>query len=54
MSFQLSKCIGLTVAKPDEAAQFYETWLGISLTHIADGLQLVVGGLIFYIDLGQR
>ncbi|MBX3113090.1 MAG: VOC family protein [Fimbriimonadaceae bacterium] len=54
MSFQLSKCIGLTVPNPDEAALFYESWLGINPTHTRDGLQLVGGGLTFYIDPGQR
>lgn len=54
MSFQLSKCVGLTVPDPDAAAQFYESWLGIKATHTVDGLQLLGGGLTFFIDPGDR
>lgn len=54
MSFQLSKCIGLTVSHPQQAAEFYESWLGISPLHTPEGLQLPGAGLTFFLDPDDR
>lgn len=54
MPFRLSRCVGVTAEKPQQASKWYSSKLGMRIVPGESGVQLDAGILQFYIDPGKR